>query len=125
MEITESEAMEDAGAAAATLRAVRDLGVRVAIDDFGTGHSSLSRLKRLPADALKIDRSFVAGLGEDPADAVIVSAVIKLGRDLGMSVTAEGIETYGQVVGLRALGCDLGQGYYFAKPSPIDSMRAA
>ncbi len=125
LEVTESRAVEDAEAAAATLEALKDMGVHIAIDDFGTGHSSLSRLRSLPVDALKIDRSFVGGLGVNPEDTAIVRAVVGLAKDLDMCVAAEGIETGEQVARLRALGCDLGQGYYFARPLPLDPVRAA
>lgn len=120
LEITESVAMDDAdfgvGRAAAALRGLKDLGVRLAVDDFGTGYSSLSQLKRLPVDVLKIDRSFVSGLGKDAGDRAIVSAVVTLARDMGLEVVAEGVESEDQLHILRELGCDLAQGYYFARP---------
>ncbi|MFN8535981.1 MAG: EAL domain-containing protein [Thermomicrobiales bacterium] len=116
IEITERLAMRDAAVTSATLAALRELGVQVAIDDFGTGYSSLAYLKRFPVDALKIDRSFIAGLGNSAEDAAIVGATTGLGRTLGLAVTAEGVETAAQVAHLRALGCDLAQGYFFARP---------
>jgi EAL domain-containing protein (putative c-di-GMP-specific phosphodiesterase class I) len=120
LEITESVAMDGAGfgvgRAAAALRGLKDLGVRLAVDDFGTGYSSLSQLKRLPVDVLKIDRSFVSGLGRDAGDRAIVSAVVTLARDMGLEVVAEGVESEDQLRILRELGCDLAQGYYFARP---------
>lgn len=120
LEITESVAMDSAGfgtgRTAGTLRGLRELGVRLAVDDFGTGYSSLSQLKRLPVDVLKIDRSFVSGLGKDAGDGAIVSAVVTLARDLGLKVVAEGVETEGQLRMLRELGCDSAQGYHFARP---------
>jgi len=118
LEITESAVMEDAESSSATLKDLSALGVRIAIDDFGTGYSSLSYLQRFPLDMLKIDRSFVNDLGQDPKGAAIVRTVCTLGRSLGMQVLAEGVETTEQVEQLRQLGCDLGQGYYFSRPVP-------
>ncbi len=118
LEITESVVMEDADANIVTLRKLDALGVRLEIDDFGTGYSSLGYLKRFPVDVLKIDRSFVAGLGRDPEDTAIVRAVISLAHTLGLAVTAEGIETAEQLVHLREMGCELGQGYFFSQPLP-------
>jgi diguanylate cyclase (GGDEF)-like protein len=118
LEITETTLMADRDRAIDILRQVTDMGVRVGIDDFGTGQSSLAYLRALPVHSLKIDSSFVEGLGRDPEGAAIVSAVVHLGHALGLSVTAEGVETTGQLEELRALGCDLGQGFYFAYPQP-------
>jgi EAL domain-containing protein (putative c-di-GMP-specific phosphodiesterase class I) len=98
--------------------------VRVGIDDFGTGHSSLAHLRSLPVHTLKIDQSFIEALGKDPEGAAIITAVVQLGHALGLSVTAEGVETPGQLSELRTLGCDLGQGYYFAHPQPGAIVRA-
>jgi len=120
LEITESVLMTDRELAVTILHALRSLGVRCSIDDFGTGQSSLGYLKTLPVDSLKIDRSFVDGLGTNPDDSAIVAAVVHLGHALGLSVTAEGIETPLQLSELRALGCDLGQGFYFARPQPSE-----
>jgi diguanylate cyclase (GGDEF)-like protein/PAS domain S-box-containing protein len=116
IEIIESVIMEDAPSTIVTLYALKELGVQLAIDDFGTGYSSLSYLKRFPVDVLKVDKVFVAGLGRDPEDTAIVRAVITLSHTLGMKVTAEGVETAEQMAYLQSLGCELGQGYYFAKP---------
>jgi EAL domain-containing protein (putative c-di-GMP-specific phosphodiesterase class I) len=118
LEITESAIMQDPEAAARTLQALKDRGIRLAVDDFGTGYSSLNYLKRFPVDTLKIDRSFVDGVGRDTQDTAIVRSVIDLARTLGLSVTAEGIETPTQHHWLRQLGCDRGQGYLFARPLP-------
>jgi EAL domain-containing protein (putative c-di-GMP-specific phosphodiesterase class I) len=118
LEITESVVMEDAQANIATLRTLKSLGVQLAIDDFGTGYSSLSYLKRFPVDLLKIDRSFVARLGENNEDTAIVQAVVSLAHTLDLQVIAEGIETSDQMDQLRALGCDFGQGYSIARPAP-------
>ena len=124
LEVTESVAMEDAEWTATNLRRLRTLGVEVAMDDFGTGYSSLSYLKRFPVDAVKIDRSFVDGLGQDPDDTAIVRAVLALANALNLRVTAEGVETAEQLTQLRALGCDRAQGYYFAAPMPGDAFGA-
>jgi diguanylate cyclase (GGDEF)-like protein/PAS domain S-box-containing protein len=121
LEITEGIVMEAAEASSAALLRLKELGVKLAIDDFGTGYSSLSYLKRFPVDMLKIDRSFIDGLGRDPGDAAIVHAVTGLAHTLGLQVTAEGIETAEQLVHLQMAGCDLGQGYYFSRPMPCEA----
>jgi len=118
LEITESTVMQDPEAAANTLRQLKALGCQLAIDDFGTGYSSLSYLKRFPVDTLKIDRSFVDGLGADLQDTAIVRSVVDLAQALAVSVTGEGIETAAQEAELRMLGCDGGQGFLFARPLP-------
>lgn len=123
LEITESMAIADMQSTVNTLHDLKDLGIRLAIDDFGTGHSALAYLKCLPVDTLKIDRSFVGGLGASLKDTAIVRAVIALAKALGLSITGEGIETIKQLTYLRALGCDLGQGYYFAEPLPAKQNR--
>ena len=110
--------MEDAGNHRETLAGIQELGVGLAIDDFGTGYSSLTYLKRFPVSVLKIDQAFVRGLGEDASDTAIVKSVIDLAHALGLVVVAEGVETSDQVAHLRALGCDLAQGYFFARPEP-------
>nr|MDQ3757682.1 EAL domain-containing protein [Actinomycetota bacterium] len=120
LEITESVLMEEAEATVDTLRALRALGVRMSIDDFGTGYSSLSYLKRFPVDVLKIDRSFVDGLGVDPEDQAIVTAVVSLARALGLGVVAEGVETAEQLDEVRRLGCNSVQGFYLGRPQPAD-----
>jgi EAL domain-containing protein (putative c-di-GMP-specific phosphodiesterase class I) len=117
-EITESTAMSDALATAATLEELQNLGVRAIIDDFGTGYSSLSYLERFPVDCVKIDRSFVGGLGKHFRAETLGSAIISLAHALGLKVIAEGVETEEQLDRLRELGCDLAQGYYFAHPLP-------
>ena len=124
LEITESAMMADPDAAIATLRRLKDLGVRIAIDDFGTGYSSLGRLRRFPVDLLKVDRAFVAGLGHEAEDAAIVRAVVGLARALGLGVVAEGVETGAQLAWLRELGCELGQGFYFGPPVPAEAIAA-
>ena len=123
LEITESAAMNGLGPAvevlSSTLQCFKDLGVKIAVDDFGTGYSSLSYLKRLPVDTLKVDRSFVSGIGNGTSmgDTAIVSAVLTLARDMNLSVIAEGVETRDQTVRLADMGCELVQGFYFAKPT--------
>jgi diguanylate cyclase (GGDEF)-like protein/PAS domain S-box-containing protein len=120
LEITESVVMKEREAAAAKLREIKALGVRVAVDDFGTGYSSLAYLKDFPVDSLKIDRSFTGSLGEGGDDSAIVRSIVALGHALRLSVTAEGIETEVQLAHLRALRCDRGQGYLFARPAPAN-----
>ncbi len=118
VEITENEVMDDPVVAMDVLAGVAELGVATSIDDFGSGHSSLSYLKRLPIDEIKIDRSFVSGMREDEADAVIVGAIVDLGHKLGLSVVAEGVEDAEAAQRLAALGCDRGQGFYLGRPVP-------
>jgi len=115
VEITES-AMLDAEASDLLMRRIRDMGIRLAVDDFGTGYSGLSYFQRFPLDTLKIDRSFVSGMGRDPRSDAIVHATIAFAKALGLTVTAEGIETEDQFERCRALGADRGQGYLFARP---------
>ncbi|HUJ65750.1 MAG TPA: bifunctional diguanylate cyclase/phosphodiesterase, partial [Acidimicrobiales bacterium] len=124
LEITESVVMTDAAGAGTVLRRLKDLGVRLSIDDFGTGYSSLSYLKRFPVDTLKVDRSFVNGLGVDPEDSVIVGAIVRLADALGLQTVAEGVETTVQAEELLRLGCTSGQGFLFARPAPSDVIRA-
>jgi diguanylate cyclase (GGDEF)-like protein len=124
LEVTESVVLEDGDRSVAALQALRDIGVGVSLDDFGTGYCSLSYLRRLPIDSLKIDRSFVRGLGHEADDDSIVTSVIDLARSLGVSVVAEGVETEEQLAGLRARGCDTMQGFLFARPSPAAAVAA-
>ena len=119
LEVTESVAMEAGPATIQKLQALKSLGIQLAIDDFGTGYSSLAYLKRFPIDGLKIDRSFVDGLGHDLQDTAIVGSVLAIARSLNLSVTAEGVETPEQLAELRALHCGHAQGYYFARPQPV------
>ncbi|MDQ1466391.1 MAG: hypothetical protein QOH10_806 [Actinomycetota bacterium] len=116
LEITESLLIDEPDRIAATLTALADLGVRLSLDDFGTGYSSLSYLSTLPIHQLKIDRSFVAGLGERPESETLVSGIIHLGHGLGLEVIAEGVETAQQAQRLLDLGCHLAQGFYFGRP---------
>ena len=118
LEITETALMADTNAAGRALRDLRGLGLHLSVDDFGTGYSSLTYLKRFPVEAIKVDRSFVTGLGLEADDTSIVEAVVRLGHSLGLSVVAEGVETPLQLNRLRELGCDKGQGYLFGRPRP-------
>jgi diguanylate cyclase (GGDEF)-like protein/PAS domain S-box-containing protein len=124
LEITESVAMDDAEATTTRLHRLRELGVRLAIDDFGTGYSSLAYLKRFPIDVLKIDRSFVAGLGISREDTAIVGATVGLAHALGLLVVAEGVETAQQLTLLRNAGCDRAQGFFFSPPLPAEQIPA-
>ena len=119
LEITEGLLVENMDAAVSILGDLHNDGVRISIDDFGTGYSSLAYLKRLPIDTIKIDRSFVKDIAENPDDAAITAAIVALARSLRMKVTAEGIETQAQLDYLKALGCDEAQGFYFSKPLPV------
>jgi diguanylate cyclase (GGDEF)-like protein len=124
LEVTEDTVAHNPALAAHTLRAVSRLGIKVAIDDFGTGRSSLQSLRELPLDSVKIDRSVVSGLGPDPAGLAIVSALVELGHELGLSVVAEGVETHSQLASVRDLGCDGAQGFLFSKPLTLDDVDA-
>jgi predicted signal transduction protein with EAL and GGDEF domain len=123
LEITETAIIRDAEATVADLNRLRGLGVRLAIDDFGTGFSSLSWLRRCPVDQLKIDQSFVQGVGFDPDDTAIVESCLRLSRALGHVAVAEGVETERQASVLREMGCRLGQGYFLAEPRPPGELR--
>jgi diguanylate cyclase (GGDEF)-like protein len=118
LEVTESAVMGDAARCMEVLQRLRDLGVRLSIDDFGTGYSSMAYLRRLPVDELKIDRSFVLGICSSQQDAVLVRTAIDLGHNLGLTVVAEGVEGEEHVDALRALGCDVAQGFHYARPMP-------
>ncbi|HVK56487.1 MAG TPA: EAL domain-containing protein [Burkholderiales bacterium] len=121
LELTESILMKDPEAAAASLQALKDLGLRLSLDDFGTGYSSLAYLKRFPFDFVKIDRSFVTNITHDPDDAAIATAIIAMAHRLNLRVVAEGVETEGQLNYLRQHGCDEFQGYYFSPAVAADT----
>jgi Amt family ammonium transporter len=116
LEMTESVLMDDAGAAITILESLKELDVRLGIDDFGTGYSSLAYLRRFPMDVLKIDRSFVDGVGQDLEATAIVAAIVSLADTLGLTTIAEGVETSLQRNSLLSLGCSRAQGYLFARP---------
>ena len=122
LELTESFLLRDTERTVTTLDAMKALGIRLAIDDFGTGYSSLSYLTRLPVDELKIDRSFIAPLGNPDSEYPIVKAIVAMAHSLGLIVVAEGVETNSQLNALRALQCDIFQGYLFSKPFPADGL---
>jgi predicted signal transduction protein with EAL and GGDEF domain len=122
IEVTESSVMRDVDSAITTLEAVRALGVRISVDDFGTGYSSLAYLKRLPADELKVDKSFVDGLGTDPDDTAIVAAVVASAHALGLTVVAEGVETAQNVASLVRLGCEQAQGFHYSRPVSAETI---
>ena len=123
LEITESAVLADPEAATYALERLKSLGVRLAIDDFGIGYSSLAQLKALlPVDTIKIDKSFVDGLNNNSEDTAIVDAVLRLAAGLNLSAVAEGVETSEQVEALIALGCQLSQGFHFARPQPPEEL---
>jgi diguanylate cyclase (GGDEF)-like protein len=124
LEVTESMVMQDAEMAITTLRELKGLGLNISVDDFGTGFSSLAYLKRFPLDELKIDKSFVDGLGRDPEATAIVAAVMGMAHALDLRVVAEGVETSDQAARLRALGCDEAQGFFYARPGTADDIDA-
>jgi EAL domain-containing protein (putative c-di-GMP-specific phosphodiesterase class I) len=116
LELTENCLIEEADQVVVQLQQLRDLGVIIAIDDFGTGFSSLSYVKRLPVDRLKIDQSFIQDLTTDPSDRAIVSAIINLAHSFKIEVVAEGVETADHLEWLRAANCDVAQGFYCGRP---------
>ena len=118
LEITEAVLLEEKERPLYKIRSLRGLGVRISVDDFGTGYSALSYLKRFPIDTLKIDQSFIRELSKGSDDAAISTAIIALAHSLDLDVVAEGIETDEQLWILQELGCDIGQGFLFARPMP-------
>ena len=125
LEVTEDILVRDSVRAGGRLERIVATGVRIAIDDFGIGYSSLGQLKSVPAQTLKIDRSFVAGMATDRRDAAIVRSIVGLAHDLGLEVVAEGVETDEHVAWLRAAGCDVGQGYHLGLPLPSEAVTVA
>jgi EAL domain-containing protein (putative c-di-GMP-specific phosphodiesterase class I) len=121
LELTESVLVENEAAAARCLHRLRQLGLRIAIDDFGTGYSSLSYLHRMPIDLLKIDASFVQTMATDEKNRRIVETILALGKNLGVEVIAEGVETAQQAQVLTRLGCDYVQGYLFSEAVDLDA----
>jgi diguanylate cyclase (GGDEF)-like protein len=124
IELSERMLVEDSGLIADRLAELRDLGVKLAIDDFGTGYASLAHLRQLPADIIKVDPSFVTGLGQDPVLTMLTKTIVQVGRDLGMQVVAEGIEQPRQLAELREMGCGYGQGYLLARPMGASSVES-
>jgi EAL domain-containing protein (putative c-di-GMP-specific phosphodiesterase class I) len=122
LEVTESSVMTNPARAISVLHELRNLGIRLSVDDFGTGYSSLSYLKQLPVHEVKVDRAFVGGLGHGADDLAIVRAIVDLGHHLGLQVVAEGAEDAATWDLLRAIGCDLVQGWYLARPMPPDDL---
>jgi EAL domain-containing protein (putative c-di-GMP-specific phosphodiesterase class I) len=122
LEVTESMVMRNVSRAIKVLDAIQSRGIRLAIDDFGTGYSSMSLMKQFPIDTIKIDRSFVRDLPDDSEDQAIAQAIIRMGKALGMTIVAEGVETAEQHAFLRHHGCDEMQGYLFSKPLPANKM---
>jgi EAL domain-containing protein (putative c-di-GMP-specific phosphodiesterase class I) len=125
LEITESQLMQDPEHAIRVMRELREAGIRIAIDDFGTGYSSLAYLTRFPVKSLKIDRSFVADVFSDHADAAIVRTIIEMAHQLGFTVVAEGVETDRQAAFLRQYGCEQAQGFLFGQPMPAAELLSA
>jgi EAL domain-containing protein (putative c-di-GMP-specific phosphodiesterase class I) len=124
IEVGERMLVEDSGLIVDRLAELRDLGVRLAIDDFGIGYASLAHLRQLPVDIVKIDPSFVAGLGHDPTLTLLTRTIVQVGRDLGMQVVAEGIEQPRQLAELREMGCGYGQGFLLARPMAAAGVEA-
>jgi EAL domain-containing protein (putative c-di-GMP-specific phosphodiesterase class I) len=122
LEITESALVSDAEAAQSIIDTLRAAGVRIALDDFGTGYATMSQLLALRFDKIKIDRSFIDRIGQDPQSEVIIRATIGLAKGLGLTTTAEGIETAEQLAALRADGCIEGQGYLFGRAVPANEI---
>jgi EAL domain-containing protein (putative c-di-GMP-specific phosphodiesterase class I) len=124
IEVAERVLVEDGGLIADRLAELRGLGVKLAIDDFGTGYASLAHLRQLPVDIIKIDPSFVSGIGQDAILTMLTRTIVQVGRDLGMQVVAEGIEHPVQLAELREMGCGYGQGFLLARPMAVPDVEA-
>jgi EAL domain-containing protein (putative c-di-GMP-specific phosphodiesterase class I) len=122
IEITESVMMRDMDLSIQRLTELKELGVKLAVDDFGTGYSSLNYIRRFPVDILKVDKTFVDGVNLGGEESALTAAIIELAGILKLRPVAEGIERADQLAKLRDLGCDLGQGFYFAAPLPVDGI---
>jgi EAL domain-containing protein (putative c-di-GMP-specific phosphodiesterase class I) len=122
LEVTETAVMANPILALSTLTGLHSLGVRLSIDDYGTGYSSMAYLKSLPVDELKVDRSFVLHMTDNENDAILVRSAIDLGHNLGLTVVAEGVERAEHVDALRELGCDVAQGYHYARPTSPEEL---
>lgn len=121
VEVSESVAMEDIDETLRVMNALHEAGLFIALDDFGTGYTSLQHLKRLPIDVLQIDRAFVNGLPHNKQDAAIVEALLSIARAFSFATLAEGVETEEQAAALHVAGCELGQGYLYARPMPVEA----
>jgi EAL domain-containing protein (putative c-di-GMP-specific phosphodiesterase class I) len=122
LEITESALLDDAAGLTDALGALKEIGVRLVLDDFGTGYSSLAYLTRLPLDAIKVDRSFIDGLGIEPRDTAIIEAIVAMSHALSLEVVGEGAETELQIDELSRIGCDYVQGFHFSRPRPAEEI---
>ena len=122
LELTESGFTDNIKPIEENINYLRNIGIEIAMDDFGTGYSTLSRLKEIPIDYLKLDKSFIDNMTKDSEDEVMVKSVIALAKTFGMRVLAEGIETEDQFNLLQDMGCDLGQGYFMSKPVPSEKL---
>ena len=125
LEINETTLVDDLQSIVATVNTLRELDLRLAVDEFGTGYSSLLYIKRFPVGVVKINRSFVSGLGKNPEDEVIATTILTLAKALELEVVAEGVESEAQLNRMRELGCDYGQGYWFGRPITIESTDVA
>ncbi len=123
LELTEGIAIDNLDEAVRKFHELRDLGIRLSLDDFGTGYSSLSHLKRLPIDELKIDKSFVFDIEDDPQNALLIKAIIKIAHQFDLEVVAEGVESKEQLEFLKVEHCNIYQGYYYSKPIPLDQLK--
>jgi EAL domain-containing protein (putative c-di-GMP-specific phosphodiesterase class I) len=123
VEITESMMLADSREVLSKLQQIKSLGVTLSVDDFGTGYASLSYLKSFPVDMLKIDRSFISGIDNNPDDATLAEAIISMGHSLGQTIVAEGVETEAQMEFLISHGCDFAQGFLFSKPVTAEAFR--